>query len=361
MPNYVLYRDDLEVIADGEAETHKKIIDLMTEGMHKTHEKYGRDVRISHAKAHALLTGKLVVREGLPRELAQGLFAQPGTYEVLVRMASAPGELLDDSKVNPTRGMSIKILNAPGAKLAGYTGNAQDFVLSPGKEFIAPTAAVFLQAFKPNAEIAPGLSDSTKGLVSTLSRVTNQALHAVGVDSAKLDFFGHAKVHPLGEAQYSQVPFRYGDYVAKMGVFPDSPALEQYLDKEIELKTPEALREASVAFFKTNPAEYSLRIQLNADTEEMPIEDATAHWAESLSQYQEVARLTLPVQEAWDREKDAYFEDLSFDPHHTLAAHRPMGSINRARLAVYPAMSARRHSENNRPEIVPTSTSQVPA
>ncbi len=86
----------------------------------------------------------------------------------------------------------------------------------------------------------------------------------------------------------------------------------------------------------------------------MPIEDATAHWAESLSQYQEVARLTLPAQEAWDRAKDAYFEDLSFDPHHTLAAHRPMGSINRARLAVYPAMSARRHSENNRPEVVPS-------
>ncbi len=113
---------------------------------------------------------------------------------------------------------------------------------------------MFLQAFKPNAEIAPGLSDGTKGVVSTLSRVTNEALHAVGVDSAKLDFFGHAKVHPLGEAQYSQVPFRYGDYVAKLGVFPDSPALEQYLDKESRVEDPgSACARLSVAFFKSEP------------------------------------------------------------------------------------------------------------
>ena len=32
---------------------------VMTDGIHKTHEKYGRDVRISHAKAHALLEGSL--------------------------------------------------------------------------------------------------------------------------------------------------------------------------------------------------------------------------------------------------------------------------------------------------------------
>ena len=149
--------------------------------------------------------------------------------------------------------------------------------------------------------------------------------------------------------------------MAKMAALPATPALEALEGKEIDLKTPEALRDACVAYYKTNPAEYSIRIQLNAGVEEMPIEDATAPWSEDLSQYQEVARLVLPAQQAWDEAKNTYFEDLSFDVHHTLAAHRPLGSINRARLAVYPAMSARRHSENNRPEIVPTSTAEVPA
>ncbi len=361
MPTYELYHDDIETIADDEQETNAKIIQLMTDGTHKAHEKYGRDVRISHAKAHALLKGQLIVPGGLPFELAQGLFAQPGVYEVLVRMASAPGELLDDSKVNATRGMAIKVLNAPGAKLPGYSGNAQDFVLAPGKEFIAGGAKAFLQAFKPNAEVAPKLSDSTKGIVSGISRVTNEALSAVGLKSSKLDFFGHPKVHPLGEAQYSQTPLRYGDYVAKLGVVPDTPALTALLDKEIELKTPEALRDASVAFFKSNPAEFSVQVQLNTDYEEMPIEDATAPWSENASQYQEVARLVIPAQTAWDPAKDEYFEDLSFAPAHSLAAHRPLGSINRARLAVYPALSNLRHRDNNRPEIQPASADAVPA
>ena len=360
MPNYELYHDDIETIDDDERETHNKIIKVMTEGTHKAHEKYGHDVRISHAKAHALLKGQLLVHGDLPLELAQGLFARQGTYDVLVRMASAPGELLDDSKVNATRGMAIKVLDAPGPKLPGYGGIAQDFVLAPGKEFIAGGAKAFLQAFKPNAEIAPKLSDTTKGIVSDISRVTNEALSAVGLKSSKLDFFGHPKVHPLGEAQYSQTPLRYGDYVAKLGVVPDTPALAALIDKKIELKTPDALREASVAFFRTNPAEFSVQVQLNVDYDEMPIEDATAPWSEDLSQYQEVARLVIPVQTAWDPAKDAYFEDLSFSPAHSLAAHRPLGSINRARLAVYGALSALRHQENGRPKIQPTSTDAVP-
>lgn len=359
MPNYELYRDDIETIAENEGETHAKIIEVMTEGTHKVQEKYGRDVRISHAKAHALLKGQLVVRGDLPPELAQGLFATPGTYDVLIRMASAPGELLDDSKVNAARGMAIKVLNVQGPKLAGYNGNAQDFVLAPGKEFIAGDAKAFLGAFKPNAELAPKLSDTTKGIVSDVARVTNEALTAVGLKSSKLDFFGHPKVHPLGEAQYSQAALRHGEYVAKLGVIPDTPALTELLDREIELKSPEALREASVAFFKSNPAEYSVRVQLNTDLKTMPIEDATAPWAEDASEYREVARIIIPAQTAWDGAKDTYFEDLSFSPAHSLAAHRPLGSVNRARLAVYGVMSDLRHRENSRPEIEPAGSAEV--
>lgn len=114
MPNYLLYRDDLETIAPDENETEQKIVEVMTQGMEMARQKYGRSVRISHAKAHALLKGELIVEDGLPLQLAQGLFSQPGRYEVLVRMAQAPGELLDDSKLSTDRGMSVKILGVKG-------------------------------------------------------------------------------------------------------------------------------------------------------------------------------------------------------------------------------------------------------
>jgi hypothetical protein len=360
MPNYLMYRDNLETIAPDESETKQKIVDVMADGMRLAREKYGHSVRISHAKAHGLLKGELIVADGLPLELAQGLFAQPGRYEVLVRMAQAPGELLDDSKLSTDRGLSVKVLGVNGPKLEGHTEATQDWVFDVGKQFLAGGMKEFLQVFKPNAEIAPKLSDSLKGAVSTAARATNAALNAVGVNSEKLGFYGHPVLHPAGEEYFSQTAYRYGDYVAKLGFFPASPGLIALKEQPFDPETPDALREAMNLYFKSNPAEFELRVQLNTGLEDMPIEDAQAEWSETESQYQTVASLVIPAQTAWDPAKDAYFEDLSFSPGHSLVAHRPLGGINRARLLVYKLLAARRLSDNGKAAKMPADLSSVP-
>ena len=91
----------------------------------------------------------------------------------------------------------------------------------------------------------------------------------------------------------------------------------------------------------------------------MPIEDAQAKWPEELSQYQPVARLVLPVQSAFDPAKNAFFEDLLFAPGHALEAHRPLGSVNRARLAAYGALGERRRTENGKPTGEMTSPTEI--
>ena len=359
MPNYLLYRDDVETIEPDEQETQNKIIEVMTEGMHKVREKTNKTVRISHAKAFGLLKGTLTVESDLPRELAQGLFSKAGTYEVLVRLATAPGEINDDSKVNTVRGMSLKILGVEGAKLSGHNADIQDFVLDTGKEFLAGGPKEFLQAFKPNAEIAPKLSDTVKGVVSDVARATNAALNAVGGNSEKLDFYGHPKRHPMAEAYFSQTAFRYGDYVAKIGVLPDTPGLKALFEQPYDPETYDAFREATNAFFRTQDAEFKVAVQLNTGLEEMPIENAQAKWSEEDSQYQTVARLVLPVQTAWDPALDGYFEDLSFSPAHSLAAHRPLGGVNRARLTVYSVLAGERLRANGKVENVPADAEVV--
>ena len=136
MPNYVSYSEDIETIATDEIETQAKIVQVMTDGQNVTRVKYGKAVRISHAKAHGLLRGELTVPAGLPPELAQGLFAKPGTYPVIVRLATAPGELLDDSKVSTDRGMAIKVFNVEGEHLAPFEDiTSQDFVFDTAKQF----------------------------------------------------------------------------------------------------------------------------------------------------------------------------------------------------------------------------------
>src|SRR3954447_2144511 len=222
----VRYSDDVETVDPDEQETFEKIITVMRQAGQVTRQRYGHAVRTSHAKAHGLLTGELRVLDDLAPELRQGLFAEPRTYPVVVRLAHVPGELLDDRKVSTPRGMAIKVVDVDGDMLPGHAGErTQDWVLDTGKVFIAPGAKTFLAQITAT-EAATALPEGVKGAVSALSLTANKALNAVGLDSATLDFYGHPPLHPLGEAYYSQCPMRYGDYIAKLGVFPDNSALK---------------------------------------------------------------------------------------------------------------------------------------
>ena len=116
----------------------------------------------------------------------------------------------------------------------------------------------------------------------------------------------------------------------------------------LDPETPDALREVILAFFKQQPAEFVIRVQLNTGLDDLPIEDAQAKWSEGTSRSQKVGKVVLRIQYAWDTEKDGYFEDISFSPNHGLVAHRPLGSINRAPGGVHGALVAETAGERQR-------------
>lgn len=75
-----------------------------------------------------------------------------------------------------------------------------------------------------------------------------------------------------------------------------------------------------------------------------------------------VARVVLPAQDAMSEPRRAYADDvLSFRLAHSLAAHRPLGSLMRARLKTYRALSNVRHARNATPEAEPRAIAEVPA
>jgi hypothetical protein len=358
-PSLVRYRDDVEEVEPDEQETFDRIIEAMAAGGRITRERYGRSVRTSHAKAHGILKGELRVLENLPPELRQGLFAKARTYPVVARLSHVPGEFLDDRRVSTPRGMSLKIIGVEGEMLPGHKGEVtQDWVLDTGKVFIAPNAKVFLAQITAT-EMAMPLPEGVKQAVSATSRVANAALNAVGLDSANLDFYGHPFNHPLAEAYYSQCAFRYGDYIAKLRVAPDMPRLRELLQAGFTPADEDGLRTAVVEYFRDNPAEYEVGIQLCTDLERMPMENANAEWPEDESPYRPVARLILPPQEAFDARRQALDEELLFCPSHSLAAHRPLGSIMRARLKAYEIQGNARRQENGRPAKEPRSIAEL--
>lgn len=362
---YVPYTPDVEKKLDDEQQIISDIIASMTRLAGRTREQYGREVRVSHGKSHGVAVGELTVLGNLPEPLAQGLFAHPATYPLIARLANVPGEIISDA-VNTQRGFSFKVLGVEGEKIAGHEGQTtQDFVLDSGTTYFPmPDAKAFLLQHRTLVEHAPQLPTALKEAVSTVARVTNDALKALGTDSAKLDFFGDSRIHPLAEAYYSQAPLRYGSYIAKLEVVPVSAAQQALADADVKVdgdQDPNALRTATVGYLREHDAEFEVRVQLCTDLEKMPIEDATKEWSEEASPYLPVARIRLPRQNAYSEARQHYVDGLSFSIAHSLEAHRPLGSIMRARLQAYPAMSTLRRQGNHNPLGEPTSIDQVPA
>ena len=340
------YTADIEHPAADEQESIDGIIRGMSQQTEQVEERQHHAVRASHAKSSACVVGELTVADGLPPELAQGLFATPGPHDVAVRFAQGPGEVLGD-RVSTHRGMATKVFGVKGEKLPGHDADTQDFVFATGTTFPSGTAKGFLKDGTVIGK-AVGTPEGFKSAVSATARGFNQVLHAFGQESAKADFFGHPFSHPMSEGYFSQAPIRFGDYVAKLAAIPVAPEQLALADWRLDPhENEDGFRHAAVAYFADHDAVYEIKAQLWVDADKQPIEDTSVDWPVSLSPYVTVATLRLPRQAAYGPERVRVFDDvMSFRPAHALAAHRPLGSVMRARLQVYAALSDLRHREN---------------
>ena len=100
---------------------------------------------------------------------------------------------------------------------------------------------------------------------------------------------------------------------------------------------------------------YDFKVQIAGPGDN--VEDATIAWR---APYETVAKLWIrkadnPVPAIVGRQ--AFCENLSFNPWRTLEAHRPLGRINRARRTAYLMSSSYRHQVNNVPQVEPTESS----
>ncbi|KMO13405.1 catalase family protein [Methylobacterium indicum] len=355
MPSPIRFDSSLEVVQPDEDEVQAEMIRVFRKIQETTLKDYGHAVRGVHAKSHGLLTGRLTVRPDLPPTLAQGLFAAPGSYDVVLRLSTNPGDILDDSVSTP-RGLAVKVIGVSGERLPEAEGETQDFVLANAPAFTAPDAKAFLKSLK----LLAATTDTPqvfKKVFSAALRGLEGAIEAVGGKSATLiSLGGHPETHILGETFYSQAALRWGDYVAKVAVAPVAPALTALTGASLDVNgKPNGLREAVSEYFRAHEGVWELRAQLLTDRATMPVEDASKPWSEEESPYVPVARITVAPQESWSDDKVRRLDDgLAFSPWHGLAAHRPLGSVMRARRAVYPRSAGFRAEHNGCPIHAPT-------
>ena len=360
--SYLRYSDTIEVLQKDEAQLIDNVVNSMARLNRIVFDKHRHASRDAHAKSHGVLVGTLTVYADLMPHLRQGLFREPGTYPIVVRFSSAPGDINSD-KIPSPKGMAIKVLGVAGRKvLAGHEDETtQDFLLV--NHPVIPFGHI--SAYWKMQQLLEKHADDPQAAqiaVAGLAKAAAAVLGLIGVDSPTLDALATPNHHILGETFHSMAAIRFGDHVAKMSAAPLSAAVRAFTGQTYDPNhAPSVVRDQIAAFFKTQGAEYELRAQLCMDLDTMPVEDASVVWHEECSPHQAIAKISLLPQDAYSPARRVYGDDvLSFNPWHCIPEHRPLGSIMRVRIKAYEASSAYRHAMNVQPRTEPRGIDEVP-
>ncbi len=356
-PTYVPYSDALEQPDDDEDRQIDAIVKALRGNNEWAYKKFHHGLRDAHAKTLGVLRGKLTVSENLPRELRQGLFEHERSYEVITRLSTTSGVLRSD-QVRGVHGLAIKVLDVAGDRmLADDDAATQDLLLVTHPEFPFADVRSYLRHGMPLASLLARLPDPALNAVGALLTRAKPGLALVGVALPNaVKIFIEPNKHILGQRFYSAAPVRWGDYVAKFEIVPLSESVTALTDDFLKPGTGyDAYRNQVFDFFATNSAEYELRAQLCTDLARMPIEDATVPWPKEPSPHVAVAKLRYDKQNPDSPDRREFGDDvLSYNSWRGLAAHRPLGPINRLKLKVYEASSTFRHDKNGVPSLEPT-------
>lgn len=355
------YQPSFEHPEPHEGQVEQKLRETMLGISKQVHADSRHAERGAHAKSHGIVHGTLTVAADLPAELRQGVFAKPGSYPVVLRVSTAPGDLLPDS-VSTIRGMAMKIIGVEGERLPGSEADRTlDFLMVNGPTFQNKNAANFLRDVKPFAAMtdkATGL----KKLFAFFMRGIERLLEALGGKGNKIRLMGgQLPTHPLGESYFTQVPHLYGEYFGKYSLAPVSSSLKALKDQTIDIKAGDnPLRQAVSSYFTGQGGEWDFCVQLATDIDAMPIEDAAKDWSQVESPYRPIARVKVEPQQSWIAGvTEQLNERLSFSPWHGIAAHRPLGSIMRIRKSVYELVSGFRRDRNAVPKREPQSIEEL--
>ena len=252
-----------------------------------------------------------------------GVFADgAGPWPVWARLSNGVGWRQSDSELD-ARGLAIKLMGVPGPKLLDEETGTQDFLMTNSPTPVGRDAVDFMQFAAANSRgKAAGF-----GFALTHPRHGGPALMDTGPIPSMVaeQYWGGGAFH-LGAHQavkFTAKPCSFARALVPVGSGPDR------------------LRADLVDAAATGLC-FNFYVQFQRDAFRTPIEDASREWSEADAPLVAIGRLQFPPQALDDDARDARCQALSFNPWHAIAAHQPMGHINRARKFVYAASRAHR-------------------
>lgn len=293
--------------------------------------------RAGNTKTYGVVRGNFHVLPGLPSAMRAGIFAQPASFPVWIRFAGPGPGSPPDVRDSGILSIGIKLMGVPGAKLLDDESATQDFLGISSPTFTTPNVVENLKLQRQIYARTP-IFYFLDPLDSHLLDLVMQGLYA------------RMNSSPLETRYWSCVPFLCGDGQAmKYSIRPCSNARTRIPWNP----PPDWLRQAMAGTLDQHDVELNFLVQLQMDPARMPIEDASIEWPEELSPFIPVARITIPRQSFSSPAQFTFARELSFNPWHSIAEHRPLGNQNRARRSLYQQLSILRQNMNREPHREP--------
>ncbi len=295
--------------------------------------------RGANAKTYGVVRAEFRVLPGLPNHLAKGIFREPKTYRAWLRLADTGSVITPDPDDVGVVGIGIKIIGVPGPKLMDDEVNTQDFTLIGVRTFTAPDTVAMTKLQTQILKYRPAAYFFNPLYFGRFLDFIMQAL-----DSRLLG-------SPLESQLYSCTPFLHGESQA---VHYSVKPLSSRQSPIPVFASDNYLREALIRTLSREDVEYDFMVQLQKDPHRQPIEDASIEWRESETPFIPIARIFVPKQKMDSAAQLAFADVLSINPWHCIAEHRPLGSINRNRKAMYYEMAKLRQMMNGVKHYEPT-------
>jgi hypothetical protein len=313
-----------------EERTTQEIIDVFRANLERRYITR-RFERGANAKTYGVVRAEFQVLAGLPDYLAKGVFRAPTTYPAWIRVADTGSVMTPDPEHVGVVGMGIKLMGVPGPKLLADEENTQDFTVIGVRCFTAPDTAGMARLQTAILNYLPAFYFFNPLHSGRLLDFVMQALDSrlLGSPLESQLFSCTAYLHGPGQAVHYSVRPR----ADRRTPLPHVPS-DNYL------------REAMIRTLREQDVYFDFMVQLQKNPHRQPIEDASIEWKESETPFIPIAKIRIFKQEFSSLAQLQFADVLTYSPWHSLPEHRPLGNINRSRLALYGEMARLRQEMN---------------
>jgi hypothetical protein len=305
-------------------------------------------MRDQHAKSHGCVTAEFTVCDDLPAEFTTDLFRRGARYPAIVRFSNGVGRRRSDRRMD-ARGMSIKLqkvetktilsMLAPDKAPAGE----HDFALSSFPIFFCRNVIDYTQLMNavsaPSATRREKLGKGRRWLGFMFQRPRQFYLFLRTALESRFTI-----KNPLTTTYHSMSPYLFGE--DKVVRYLVSPADRQNQSSRwwtfvFWPRSPSFLGEALVRDLDPHTHQpgddvvfdFSVRVRHAATSDD--VEDASRWWTRPQDKVVRLGSIAIPKQSFLAQNALYDCEHMVFNPWNCLPEHRPLGSVNRMRLAVY--------------------------